>query len=55
VARISTGFPLEALLGLRIITEVKHDVRLRDVKVEVLFESMRFDPRFSHLVSRMDL
>ena len=28
----------------------KHDVRLRDVKVEPLFENLRFDPRFAHLV-----
>ena len=33
----------------------KHDVRLRDVKVEPLFKSMRFDPRFARLVSRMGL
>jgi len=33
----------------------KHDVRLRDVKVEPLFESMHFDPRFARLVSRIGL
>ncbi len=33
----------------------QHDVRLRDVKIEPLFESLRFDPRFAHLVRRVGL
>jgi len=33
----------------------QHDVRLRDIKVEPLFESLRLDPRFVHLVRSVSL
>ena len=33
----------------------QHDVRLRDVNVEPLFEELRLDPRFAHLVRRVGL
>ncbi len=33
----------------------QRDVRLRDVNVEPLFENLRFDPRFAHLVRRVGL
>jgi len=33
----------------------QQDVRLRDLNVEPLFENLRFDPRFAHLVRRVGL